>query len=73
MDIVEYIKKLQKRLKLNVNDYKNYVELYSPIKIELKLIEDKYHKYNKFINIPNEVKKYYHIYFNNSAEEIKRN
>ena len=27
----------------------------------------------KFINIPDEDKKYYHIYFDNSKEEIKRN
>ena len=27
----------------------------------------------KFINIPYEEKKYYHIYFDNSKEEIKRN
>ena len=30
-------------------------------------------KYGKFINIPDKDKEYYHIYFNNSNEEIKRN
>ena len=38
--------------------------------IELGLFDD---KYDKFINIPNNKKKYYHIYFDNSNEEFKRN
>ena len=67
---MKYNKELQKRLNLNINDYKKYAELYSSIEIELKLVDD---KYGKFINIPNEEKEYYHIYFDNSNEEIKRN
>ena len=68
-NIIKYNKKLQKKFNLNINDYKEYYQLYSPIEIELK-INDNYYK--NFINIPDDVKKYYHIYFNNSNEEIKR-
>ena len=70
LNIVKYNKKLQKRLNININDYKKYSELYSSIEIELKLVDN---KYDKFINISDEEKEYYHIYFDNSNEEIKRN
>ena len=65
--IMKYNKKLQKRLNININDYKEY----SKIVIELKLTNDKNGKF-KFINIPDKDKEYYHIYFDNSNEEIKR-
>ena len=68
--IVKYNKKIQKRLNLCFKDYKEYSQIYSSIEIELK-IED--NKYNKFINISSYNEKYYHIYFDNSKEEIKRN
>ena len=67
LEIIKYNKKLQKRLNLSINDYKEY---YLSIEIELKIVDD---KYGKFINIPDKDKEYYHIYFNNSNEEIKRN
>ena len=37
LNILRYNKKLQKRLNLSINDYKDYSQLYSPIEIELKL------------------------------------
>ena len=67
LNIMKYNKKLQKRLNININDYRECSE----IEIELKLVEDEYNK--AFINIPDEEKEYYHIYFDNSKEEIKRN
>ena len=79
--IVKYNKKLQKRLNLNINSYKDYSQLYSPIEIEIKIWENKYDKYNifeqrnkknMFINKLDEVKEYYNIYFDNSNEEIKK-
>ena len=70
LEIVNHNKKLQKRLNLNINDYKNYYELYSPIEIELIFNGD---EYNKFINISNEEKGYYHIYFDNSKKDIENN
>ena len=70
LDIMKYNKRLQKRLNLNINDYKEYSQLYSNIEIELKLVNN---KYGEFLNIPDEDKEYYHIYFDNSNEEITRN
>ena len=69
LEIIKYNKKFQKRLKININNYKEYSQLYSSIEIE-SIIED--NKYGKFINISDEEIEYYHIYFNNSKEEIKR-
>ena len=55
---------------MGVNDYKEYSELYSSIEIE---IIPKMNEYGEFINIGKECEKYYHIYFNDNEEEIKRN
>ena len=70
LEIIKYNKKIQKRLNININNYKEYSQLYSSIEIELKPPDN---IYGKFINIPDEEKEYYHIYFENSIEEIKRN
>ena len=75
LEIIKYNKKLQRRLKLSLDDYKEFSELYTPIVIELKLndIDDLYTDSNYFINInENEEEENYHIYFDNSNEEIKR-
>ena len=66
LEIMKYNKKLQKRLNININDYREC----SKIEIELKLVD---REYDKFINIPKKDKEYYHIYFDNSKKEIKRN
>ena len=58
---------MKKRINININDYKEYSEL---IEIEIKLVKN---KYGKFINIKDEDIKYYHIFFNNNREEIKKN
>ena len=71
LEIVKYNKKLQKRLNLSISDYKEFSQLYSSIEIELNIINN--NKFNKFINFPGEDKEYYHIYFDNSKKEIKRN
>ena len=62
LDIMKYNKKLQKRLNLSINDYKEYSEIFSSIEIEI--IPMKEHKYSQFINIFKGYEKYYHIYFN---------
>ena len=70
LEIMKYNKKLQKRLNLSINNYKEYSQIYTPIEIEFKLV---YKKYGRFINISKEDNKYYHIYFDISNKEIKRN
>ena len=69
LKIIKPNKEIQKRLNININNYKEFSELYTPIEIELTPAKD---IYDKFINIPEEKKEYYHIYFNDSKEEIKR-
>ena len=71
LEIIKYNKKIQNNINIKVNDYKEYMEKYSSIEIELKIIKN---GYGKFINIDNKTKEsFYHIYFNNEKEEIKRN
>ena len=70
LDIIKYNKNIMKRLNININDYKKCSEKYSSIEVEIKPVVN---KYSKFINIADEDKIYYHIYFNNKEEEIKRN
>ena len=59
--IVKYNKNMQKRLNLNIKDYKEYSETLTPIEIEI-ITNNK--KFGKFININEKEKLYYHIYFN---------
>ena len=70
LEIMRYNKNLQKRFNLSINNYKEYSQILSPIEIELKLVDK---EYGRFINISDEQKDYFHIYFNNSNEEIKIN
>ena len=70
LEIVKYNKNVQNRLNLGVKDYKEYSETFTPIEIE---IIPRKKKYGKFININENDKLYYHIYFNDNKEEIKRN
>ena len=69
LKIVKYNKNIMKRINININDYKEYSTIYSPIEIEIKPVIN---KYGQFINIEKDVKNYYHIYFDNNKEEIKR-
>ena len=69
LEIIKYNKNIKIRLNINIKDYKKYLETYSSIEIEIIPEEN---EYGKFINIsPGD--SYYHIYFNNNKEEIKRN
>ena len=69
LDIIKYNKNIKERINISIKDYKDYSEIYSSIEIEIKPVKN---KYGKFINM-NENEKYYHIYFNDNKEEIKRN
>ena len=69
LEIIKYNKSVQKRININVNNYKEYSEIYSSIEIEIKLMKN---KYGSFINGGENEKEYYHIYYNdNKKEEIK--
>ena len=68
LEIVKYNKRIQNRINLSVKNYKEYSEAFTPIEIEIILTKD---KYGKFININENDKLYYHIYFNDNKEEIK--
>ena len=68
LEIVKYNKKVQNRLDLGIKDYKEYSETYSSIEIEIIPTKD---NYGEFINIDENDKLYYHIYFNDNKEEIK--
>ncbi len=61
---------IQKRLNININNYKDFSEKFSSIELEIIPIQN---EYGPFIKIKEENKKYFHIYFNNNKEEIKRN
>ena len=65
LTFLKYNKNIRKRINMNINYYKEYSE----IEMEIKPV---YNKKGKFINIKYDEKKYYHIYFNNNKEEIKK-
>ena len=69
LDIIKYNKNIKNRINISIKDYKEYAEIYSPIEIEIKLVNN---EYGEFINVEKENEKYYHIYFDNSKEEINR-
>ena len=73
LEIMKYNKKLQKRLKISINDYKEYFQLYSLIELELELKSKDSIENDIFINISGKEKEYVHIYFDGSGKEIKRN
>ena len=70
LDIIKYNKILNKRINIDINDYKNYSETNTSIEIEIKPCKN---KYGEFINIYDKDKSYFHLYFNNNKEEVKRN
>ena len=64
LEIIRYNKKLQTRLNKDINYFKKYLQ----IKIEIIPLEN---IYGNFINISNN-NNYYHIYFNDNKQEVKR-
>ena len=69
LSIIRYNKNIKDRIHINNKDYKDYSEKYSSIEIEIIPVKN---KYDNFIRIKTEDELYYHIYFNNNEEEIKR-
>ena len=70
LDIIKYNKDIKRRMNININNYKEYSELYSSIELE---IITKLNGYGHFLYVGGEYGKYFHIYFNDNKEEIKRN
>ena len=70
LDLIKYNKNIQKRINININDYKEFSETYSSIEIEIKPGTNWRYL---FIQNKEEDKEYYHIFFNNNKEEMKRN
>ena len=70
LNIIKYNKNFQNKLNININDYNEYLQIYSPIIIELTPKEN---SFGKFINI-NKSKddSFFHIYYNNKKKEIKK-
>ena len=70
LETIRYNKSIQKRINININHYKAYSEEYSSIELDIIPMKG---EYGKFININEEDKKYFHIYFNdNKKKEIER-
>ena len=68
LEIIRYNKNLKNKLSKRLEDYK---KLFSKIEIEIIPLEN---HYGKFIHIHNKIlEPYFHIYFNDSTNEIKRN
>ena len=68
LNVIKYNIKLQSKLNLSFNDYKDYFLYLSPIEIEIKPNSN----YSNFINIPEDDEEFCHIYFDNKREETKR-
>ena len=68
LDIIKYNKPFQKRIDINIDNFKEYQDKYSPIEIEIIPAPN---KCGNFINISRD-KKYFHIYFNESKKEINK-
>ena len=66
LETIRYNKSIQKRINININHYKAYSE--TKTSIELDIIPMK-GKYGQFININEEDKKYFHIYFNDNKKK----
>ena len=69
LDIIKYNNNLKDRINININNYKEYSETYSSIELDIIPVKG---ESGKFINIKEEDKKYFHIYFNVNKEEIKK-
>ena len=70
LEIVKCNKKIQKKLNIDLDDYKDYNETKTSIEIEITPVKDKYSRFIK--TIKEEEKEYYHIYFDNDKKEINR-
>ena len=63
LNIIKYNKKMRIRLNFSINDY----EEFSPIEIEIIPFQ----RYGDFIKLSKKYKEYYHIYLDDSMQEVK--
>ena len=71
LNIIKHNKKLQYKLNFTIDDYKKlYDEYFSPIEIELII---KKNTEGNFINIENNNISFYHIFFDDNNQELKKN
>ena len=68
LEIVKYNKKMQNRINLSIKAYKEYSEKFTQIELEIIPCNN---KYGRFINITENQKLFYHIFFNDNKEEIE--
>ena len=69
LETIRYNKNIQKRININIYNYKAYFETKTSIELDIMPMKD---KCGKFINIMEEDKKYFHIFFNdNRKKEIE--
>ena len=68
LEIIKYNKYIQNKIEIGLNDYKEY------LKTEIEIIprKNRAKKPINFINVSNEKRSSYHIYFNDSTIETKR-
>ena len=66
LETIRYNKSIQKRMHISINHYKAFSE--TKTSIELDIIPKK-GRYGKFINIKEEDKNYFHIYFNDNKKK----
>ena len=69
LKIIKCNMNLQKRLNININNYKYFSENFSSIELEIIPIQN---EYGSFIKIKEKDEKYFHIYFNDNKEEMKK-
>ena len=66
LETIRYNKSIQKRIGININHYKAYSETKTPTELDIIPMEG---EYGKFLNIEEEDKKYFHIYFNDNKKK----
>ena len=69
LKIIKNNMNMQKRLNININNYKDFSEKYSSVELEIIPAQN---KYGSFIKIKEEDKNYFHIYFNDNKEEVDK-
>ena len=69
LKIIKNNMNMQKRLNININNYKDFSEKFSSVELEIIPAQN---KYGSFIKIKEEDKNYFHIYFNDNKEEVDK-